>query len=114
MEEMDKFLTEAMGKCWHEVKQWSEVKDHRATSAICSCGKFLQGNGELKLHIIKNNIPFLTWKGFGALWEWAIGQEWWDKFLDWYDTQSYSHFTLINPERFAKAIYNYLNEKETV
>jgi hypothetical protein len=83
--ERDKFLTEAMGinGGWynHEyVQKWGI-------------------------------IDFQKWAAFGMLWEWAQKQEWWNDFFqsscyeanDWFQL-------LINPDRFANAVYEFLKE----
>lgn len=86
--ELRYFLTEAMGEC---------------------CPKFFKKYGYHK------QIDFLTWEGFGKLWEWARRQEWWKYFIwetidddcqkDMID-QSY-----VDPEKFAKAIADFLQKK---
>ena len=74
-------------------------------------------------------INFHTWGGFGKLWEWGIEQDWWKKqqFHEYYSgctliDVSYDcsgqmeiknfHLNeyLINPKRFAYAIYNFINK----
>ena len=66
------------------------------------------------------DIDFSTWESFGLLWDWAIEQDWWEIFLTehLFNLRELSkHLTLrtiphryINPERFAKAVYEYLND----
>jgi hypothetical protein len=57
---------------------------------------------------------FSTWDGFGKLWEWAIRQlQWFGHFVE----QSGSlgaclHVSLIDPDHFANAIYEYLKGRE--
>ena len=92
MKELNKFLTEATGEC---------------------CPKFYKTYGYHRY------IDFLTWEGFGKLWEWANRQVWFGEFHYWYtgkhtlDLEELSAFTgqLINPERFAKAVVKFLQEK---
>ena len=67
MKDRDKFLTEAMGEKYHAVKQYSEVIDHRATSAVCECGQYLSSNGSLDHHVKFWNTDFKTWAGMGKL-----------------------------------------------
>jgi hypothetical protein len=105
MSERDKFLTEAMGECWHE---WIPSNDFDGM-ACKFCEDYEHESGK------RNN--FSTWEGFGKLWNWAQKQEWWGKFEDlifygkadpcggWFDT------LLIHPDRFADAIFSYLKEK---
>ena len=66
----DKFLTEAMGECWHVTKQ---RKDHQFEDCI-KCGK-----GGL---FVNNTNDFSTWEGFGKLYNWVMEQEW---LSDWQD-----------------------------
>ena len=88
MSDRDKFLTEAMGECWHQRQRH---------------GTYLY---------YKNNY-ISTWQGFGKLWEWAEDQKWWDEFVD-KDLVSRGHkpwlFPLgwINPNNFANALYEFL------
>jgi hypothetical protein len=79
--ELRYFLTEATGEC---------------------CPKFFKEYGYHK------QIDFLTWEGFGKLWEWAEGELWWCRFLDRLEGPL-SHY--INPEKFAKAVADYLQKK---
>ena len=104
--ERDKYLTEQMGECWHELAGKKRL--------VCSkC---------LKLFV--NHTDFSTWEGFGKLWDWSQKQEWWDTFV--MKELHYSHRThydgvnyvyenrlddeLVNPDRFADAVYEYLKE----
>ncbi|HDZ62293.1 MAG TPA: hypothetical protein ENH40_04015, partial [Nitrospirae bacterium] len=59
----DKFLTEAMELCWHDL-----AKVGKYQMACFKCGKAKQ---------FALNPDFSTWQGFGQLWEWTIKQEWW-------------------------------------
>lgn len=57
---------------------------------------------------------FYPWDYFGLLWEWAVAQEWWDKFLYFSsDTLPWNPSTIhthkINPGEFADALYNFCN-----
>lgn len=86
--EVNKFLTEAIGEC---------------------CPKFYETYGYHK------EIDFLTWEGFGKLWEWATGQRWWYMFENsvLHDTKHCPHFRrhLISPHNFAKAVADFLQKK---
>ena len=92
-QEINKYLTEAMGECWHEGP---------LEGRLCSCGS-------MWLHCLDMNIDFFTWEGFGKLKEWAEVQKWWGDFQE--DTIMW---LLVNPERFATAIYEFLKERENV
>lgn len=75
---------------------------------------------------IDDVFPATKWVAFGILWEWAIEQEWWGDFLynkcqgtiyaanirDNYEFEIPNKY--INPERFAKAIYEFLKARENV
>jgi hypothetical protein len=92
MEEINKFLTEAMGK------SYIPAMAHNFR--------------------IESN----PWGWFGELWEWAIEQKWWAEFLMDYVLDEFRMGMmincvdysipkeLINPERFAKAVYDFLND----
>ena len=104
MEKINKILTEAMGDCWHDwdgKTSWS-LKD------MCRCG------AHPAAHLKPPN--FLTWEGFGKLWEWGTDQEWWDTFMT--DNGRYNdnfemfiNESLIDPEPFARSVANYLQTK---
>ena len=117
-EEINKYLTEAMGECWHEYKS--------GECTCIKCGMFpesgttaLVGTPEnsVKHHILKRP-NFFTWQGFGKLWEWATKQKWWKKFEQLkfeyltvdckYCGRGNIKLTLINPTNFANAIYEFL------
>lgn len=110
--EVNKYLTEAMGECWHENGQG----ECRFTYA----SKCIHCQVEIGKPIIRKyaqNNDFFTWQGFGKLWEWTVGKVWFDYFLEKTfngDPQFSSRIEkdLVNPKVFAKAIYNYLKERE--
>ena len=84
VEEVDKFLTEAMGS--PQVLPWENWAP---------------------------DINFSTPASFFKLWNWAIEQDWWDLFTkESHDDAGNKTIIqeLINPERFAKSIYEYLND----
>ncbi|MCK5608458.1 hypothetical protein KAR91_41640 [Candidatus Pacearchaeota archaeon] len=108
-EDINKYLTEAMGECWHEplpdMSTWSS-REH-----CKKCNKIVAVKFNSRSFVTNN---FFTWEGFGKLWGWAIEQEWWNMFIyQW--TDDYVGFeipcSLINPARFAKAIHEYLKER---
>lgn len=113
--ERDKFLTEAMGGCWHELVDPGTGlifgPNYRAPE--CSCGKTLS-----RMTPLHNNPDFSTWQGFGKLWTWAKEQGWWEGFL--FDLGSINirtrdqlviHPDYINPDHFADAIYDFLKDR---
>ena len=104
MEEINKFLTEAMGECWHAH---TSVIEGTWGVKCDKCGIIVTP---------KLNNDFLTWEGFGKLWQWGIDQEWWDTFMlnngRCNDTfEMFINENLIEPEAFAKAVVYYLQEK---
>jgi hypothetical protein len=107
--ERDKALTEAMGECWHEIHG-------RAMGGVIRCSKcqeimVIDDHDFLVTRVTNSN--FSTWTGFGKLWEWSIQQPWWtdDNFLYHYPVGPRG--MLINPGRFADAVYAFLKRKET-
>lgn len=95
-EERDKFLTETMGLCWHESKQfiWGSAVWKECTK--CKTKKKLKNNN------------FSTWEGFGKLYEWLIWSKYGDEFLNDY----FLFPTHMNPDNFANAVYEYLKDKK--
>lgn len=52
-----------------------------------------------------------TWDDFGVAWEWAIKQEWFDVFCGSKPHKAWTYpIGLINPDRFADAVYEFLKE----
>ena len=91
-EERDRFLIDAMG--------WT-YEGHR-DGAIRYRSKY----GYAK----ENSYAVAGWGYFGMLWEWAQDQEWWADFMS-RDVDAVDFFEeLINPDRFADAIYLLLKE----
>lgn len=102
MSDIDIFLTEAMGECWHE---W-EMPD-RFTAQCIKCDMTIGMNINMPV-----NLDFSTWRGFGILWEWAKTQKWWKGFIyNKYRSTSLT-FDIIDPVIFANAVYDYLLEKK--
>lgn len=113
----DKYLTEAMGECWHE----DNGMELAAYTSCLNCGVVLRVNDDGLLLEIKRNTDFSTWQGFGKLWEWAKshGARWamagelqcgrssvnGGKFLSLPEE-------LINPDRFANAVFEFLKGRE--
>ena len=103
--ERDRFLTEAMGECWHEE---DDAFPNRYVCIHCK--------RSWPFGIPINNFP--AWTGFGKLWEWAKEQDWWERFTNYNFVAFYSHdsrgidLQLIHPDRFADAVYTFLKERE--
>ena len=119
----DKFLTEAMGECYH--KEYTRKPYHDNTMiAICKCGDYsepfqLSGFGSTNNPIFSQYYNFSTWEGFGVLWKWVWTQRW------YYDFKSYCNGTymegfmeqeeannweeqFIDPDVFANKLYMFL------
>ena len=110
MKKTDKFLTEAMGECWHDPQTlYYDGKGNESFNQFEIKGVTRQKKvcGSCKTRYYENN-NFLTWEGFGKLWEWAEEQLWFCRFLDSLQGPK-SHY--IDPEKFAKAVAKYLQEK---
>ena len=119
-EEINKYLTEAMGECWHEN---TDIQSAHTICRDCPIGYLTHYWIDYRN---KHRNNFFTWEGFGKLWEWATKQEWWVGFIrkatyldntqEEIDADVF-HFkkgiqSIINPTNFAKAIYDYLKEQE--
>lgn len=108
----DRFLTEAMGECWHEMEVTGKVRLNGFQVERCKhCGK--------KDDFLGDYTPndFSTWEGFGKLWEWTQKQEWWIVFCQFESNLSIDTSCiikrLIHPDRFADAVYEFLRERDT-
>ena len=113
--ERDKFLTEMMGKCWHE-----------SAGMVWICGNCKTDIGwrvtnKDSVDVESLNPNFSTWEGFGKLWEFAIKQEWWKSFIYYFNNFSdrvpaeyceWILFERINPDCFANAVYEFLKDKK--
>lgn len=112
--ERDKFLTEVMGECWHKPKHgvWNEPDYEGTIKSVCTvcdvslelipCCEYLPNN-------------FMSWEGFGKLWEWASWQTWWEDFaysIHGIHENGENLKVLINPDKFADAIYDFLKNRK--
>lgn len=109
MSERDKFLTEAMGLCWHETEKImvSDGDDEPSYfEYLCKHCHTCNPNME--------RINFASWSGFGLLWEWARKQEWFPQFIFSKTHSDYDEIRIefINPSRFADAVYEFLKERK--
>lgn len=66
IEELAKFLSKEMGKCWHEINS------HQGRSLLF-CTKCRRSS-------VSNPDP-LSWEFFGEVWNWATKQDWWCHFF---------------------------------
>lgn len=117
--ERDKFLTEAMGECWHEPAKPPKCIPEIRLGVMPRCGKCGTALYSLSTPFKKNEWPsYDAWEDFGKLWEWAQKQEWFTDFIALYH-KSIPHRMheetvwinkLFHPDRFANALYNFLKE----
>ena len=117
----DKFLTEALGECWHtNSADW----EFRAPWPYrCLCGYGTDYKVELDQHCCDSQPDFSTWEGFGKLWEWAQKQDWWCEFFVYHvqnpkrdtedETALHTWTKNINPTRFANVVYEFLQRRGT-
>ena len=95
-EEINKYLTEAMGECWHDFKLVDfEYK--------CCCGLD-------SVHPMVTNNDFFTWVGFGKLFTWSKEQRWWIDFVLERSPGIINFCNILTPEVFARHIYTFLNK----
>ena len=124
--ERDKFLTEAMGGCWHDfVKdEGTESWDEQTANDTCSfrCTKCEMYEADVQFDEYPKDNPrgwmfydynnFSTWEGFGKLWVWASSQVGLLRMitnkLDKNDSYRWTHW--VHPDRFADTVYAYLKE----
>ena len=102
MNEINKFLTVAMGECWHEPDSMT-FKQFRWTNGYSI------------------NTDFSTPDGFFKLWNWAQTQDWFCDLAVWLQRTGRAQVNeyggiwlcdlIINPERFAAAVYEFLKEQ---
>ena len=93
-DELNKEIHRILGRCWHEF-----VPSDDTLEWICNhCNK--------KETEIGNSINFLTWEGFGVLWEFMQKQPGWYTF--WHH---YWHTNLINPHALAEAVVEFFKEE---
>lgn len=116
-EEINKYLTEVMGECWHDCRLTGD-SIHTVMRVVCKkCNTVMAEEGR-DLYRTNPNNNFFTWQGFGKLWEWATKQEWWLTqasgkiiFLSLSGSDMHISTTLVTPTNFAKAIYEFLKER---
>ena len=109
-EEISKYLTEAMGECWHDN---THTKGNHTICNDCRITGYLTNYWWDKMKELRTD--FSTWEGFGKLWEWSRNQEWWRDFAGQWEYLDSSLFTtaldeMINPETFSNSIYDFLNK----
>lgn len=106
----DKFLTEAMGKCWHEkYEHFESTFEDRYDKYKC---KQCHRESSYTPHLPRMN--FSTWKDFGNLYEWARKQSWWNQFAGnnlgtWSQNGKvvFIQENFIQPDKFSDALYEW-------
>jgi hypothetical protein len=64
-EERDRFLTEAMGACWHEFDPEKPLMTYSLIAYVCEkCKGFILGSNDFSME-----------EDFAKLWEWALEQD---------------------------------------
>jgi len=120
----DKFLTEAMGECWHAMlkeegtESWDEYSANDTCTFKCSkCGhyeadvQFIQYPRDNPMGwMFDGYTHFSTWEGFGKLWEWSTQQEWWYLWEADY-VNIFGTLWAVHPDRFADAVYEFLTNR---
>jgi hypothetical protein len=103
LEERNKFLTIAMGKCWHENYSHEEPTfEDRYDKYICiSCGK----KTSYSPHFPK--INFSTWEGLGILLKWSRNQSWWNQFAGNNGEKVFIFEDNIDPDIFANKLFSW-------
>ena len=106
----DEFLTEAMGKCWHnEYKHLDPTFEDRYDIYVCTnCNKASAYSPSLPRY------NFSTWNYFGILYEWARNQKWWNQFAgnnlgkwSFNGKKVFIYEDNINPDIFSNILYEW-------
>ncbi len=122
----DKFLTEALGECWHEPKPDFKRVNGRDIQKDCKCGassgwERMGGHGRPNPVFRFRQTDFSTWVGFGKLWGWSQEQSWFREFLGWFAGVDHKQglcltkvqvVSLCNPDQFANAVHQYLVDNQ--
>lgn len=105
---IDKTLTKAIGRCYHE---WIHADGWLSKGDQCTlCTQYRD-------EVISERVDFSTWEGFGILLEWAKKQSWWYTFIGIsqdglaHDDWEALAIELVNPSAFAIAIYEELHKE---
>ena len=116
--ERDKYLTEAMGYCYHEALYIQPYHDCTQI-ARCRCGSYsevISGfSPEFKFYQM---FDFSTWETFGHLLKWIKTHDRFEEFKTiayvnmWCPCgecgTEYLNWELIDPESFANKVYDFL------
>lgn len=104
------FLTEVLGQCWHEYNRPAFLGDQ-----CIKCKNVFLGTSNAA------QLDFSSWEGFGKLWEWiqiqfiiniGTGKKDFPMIQDIMRINEFGHnLSLVNPDKFADAVYEYLKDK---
>ncbi len=115
-EEIDQYLTEAIGECWHywQDSTWYGVGAMRVDYFCSKCKQrqTTEQNYERKPNKPPQANDFSTWEGFGKLFKWAQKQDWWQSFISYTEDLEGGVIYWVEPERFATILYNFLREQQ--
>lgn len=105
--ELNKRLHEIMGLCFHVRSANQCIKCHRV---------LVKAIGEGKFECLPANIDFLTWEGFGILWEWLSKRHGYGAFMHRYGYGSeevgwYLKECFINPRALAEAVVEFFGKE---
>jgi hypothetical protein len=111
--ERDKYLTEAMGECWHE----QHIKNDK--HIWCVCGEEFTRFSDLREHIAYRVESFSTWEGFGKLKDFMCNLPDSERFFDSYIDELTQRaddvtetFRRLQPDHFADVVYEFLKERD--
>ena len=101
--EINKTIHEAMGKCWHE---WVVMSDEPMYKVCEKCSVLKEGHAYADTIIGQENPLYTSdWSAYGSMIEWAMEQEWWDKFA-----YNYHHDELLIPKEGSEDIAEFLKQ----
>jgi hypothetical protein len=102
-EERDRFLTEAMGACWHQYDVEKPMMTYSLLAYVCEkCGLFILGNND-----------FSNDEDFPKLWTWATGQSSLSSLIAAYARESTEGPSdAATRETFADELYALLNRRK--
>lgn len=105
MSKRDKYLTRALGMCWHEPVTVVGDGYNYYVCKHCGATPLWQPDAFIQPH-------FSEWKWFHLLHDWVIKDP---RFTDMFLKSNYNPYSFpsISPDIFANCVYYYLVEQET-
>ena len=101
--ELNKRIHEIMGLCWHKC----ECKNNEGSHFCIHCkNEYFDFESSQYVYINSPKYNFLTWEGFGILWEWIQNHPGWYSF--WH---KYWHTNLISPRALSEAMVEFFKEE---